>query len=324
MTVEIELQPLDNAFVVIEDFSAAQQLANDLDIARLHDILDRYAKQFCPVLQELGAKYHWSLMQVEYATDIIFKRRSDLEPIYESIVRTATHAVKAEDVATFLGRKLDGRYNGELGNDFSTRIEGTRIKHYMGPASIKMYDKFGRILRIETTANDVSFFKHHRKVEQKNGTSTYKLAPLKKSIYSLGDLQGLLHAANQRYTDFISQLEDPSAGTRIVQKVTKTIVEAGRTFKGFNFFDAADEQLFELVVRGEHTISGLRNSDLRKHLSDHSAGQISRLIKRLRVHGLLKRVGKTYKYYVTELGRKVMLTGLKLKELFLIPALARP
>jgi hypothetical protein len=263
-------------------------------------------------------------LHAEYATDIIFKRRSDLEPIYESVVRTAIHAVKAEDVATFLGRKLDDRYSGELGNDFSTRIEGTRIKHYMGPASIKMYDKFGHVLRIETTVNDVSFFKHHRKVEQKNGTSTHKLAPLKKSIYSLGDLQTLLRAANQRYIDFISQLEDPSAGTRIVQKVTKTIVEAGRTFKGFNFFDAADERLFELIMRGEHTISGLRNSDLRKHLPNHSAGQISRLIKRLRVHGLLKRVGKTYKYYVTELGRKVMLTGLKLKELFLIPVLARP
>ncbi len=67
--------------------------------------------------------------------------------------------VKPENVATFLGKKLHGNYQDEVGNNFNTRIEGTRIKHAMGPASIKMYDKFGLIFRIETTVNDVSFFK---------------------------------------------------------------------------------------------------------------------------------------------------------------------
>ena len=127
-------------------------------------------------MRQLAVGYHWSLMQGEYATDIVFRRQRDLAPVYEAITRTAVHAVKAEHVATFLGRKLNGNYKDELGNDFSTRIEGTRIRHHMGPASIKMYDKFGSVLRIETTANNVSFFKHHRKVEQRDGTAVYKLA----------------------------------------------------------------------------------------------------------------------------------------------------
>jgi hypothetical protein len=196
----------DNAFVHIEDFEAAQQLADALSIGTLHRALNRFAKRFCPVIRQLGMNYHWSLMQVEHATDIVFQRQSDLAPLYETITRTAIHTVKAEHVATFLGRKLTGNYKDELGNDFSTRIKGTRIRHHMGPVSIKMYDKFGLLLRIETTANNVSFFKHHRKVEQRDGTIVYKLAPLKKSIYSLGDLRQLLLAANRRYIDFISAL----------------------------------------------------------------------------------------------------------------------
>jgi len=80
-------------------------------------------------------------MQTEYATDIVFRRQRDLAPLYEAITRVAVQAVKAENVATFLGRKLNGNYKDELGNDFSTRITGTRIRHHMGPASIKMYDK---------------------------------------------------------------------------------------------------------------------------------------------------------------------------------------
>ena len=121
-------------------------------------------------------------------------------------------------MATFLGRKLHGAYQGEIGNDFHTRIEGTRIKHHMGPVSIKMYDKLGIILRIETTVNDVSFFKHHRKVEHRGWPGEMKDAPLKKSIYSLPLLRELMEAANRRYLEFVSAIEDPTVGIKNLEK----------------------------------------------------------------------------------------------------------
>jgi len=241
----------------------------------------------------------------------------DLAGLYETITRTAVHAIKAEHIATFLGRKLTGNYQGEAGNDFSTRIEGTRIRHHLGPASIKMYDKFHVVLRIETTVNDVSFFKHHRKVEQRDGTTVYKLAPLKKSIYSLGDLQAMLLAANRRYLDFISAIEDPSPGNRVLTRLSETKVENDRPYKGFNFFSAEDQSVFEILLRGEYNIQGVRNVDLRRHLPRRNPGQISRLLKRLRVHGLIKRVGRTYKYYVTALGRRTLVAGLLIRNMLL-------
>jgi hypothetical protein len=163
----IDFHMMENAFVRISDFTRAQSLVETMDVRRLHQALDKYALLYCPALRTFDQSYHWSLMQVEYALDILFKQQDDLAPIYEAITRTAIHAVKAEDVATFLGRKLSGNYRDELGNDFSTRIEGTCIRHYMAEAVIKMYDKFKLILRIESTANDVTFFKHHRKVEHR-------------------------------------------------------------------------------------------------------------------------------------------------------------
>lgn len=206
---KIAYRILDNAFTGIEDFAAAQQLSDSIDLRRLHRALDRFAETYCPVIRAFGLTYHWSIMQAEYATDVIFHRQSDLACIYETIARTAIHAVKPDSVATFLGNsKLTGNYQDDLGNDFHTRIEGTRIKHHMGPASIKMYDKFGLVLRIETTINDVSFFKHYREVEQRDGTRPYKLAPLKKTIYSLHTLREILAASNKRYLDFISSIDD--------------------------------------------------------------------------------------------------------------------
>ena len=106
-------------------------------------------------------------MQVEYALDIVFQQPADLQPLYEGLARTAIHALKAEDVAAFLGRKLTDAYTGEIGNDSETRIQGTRVKHHMGPAAIKLYDKFGLILRIECTTNDVAFFKQKTAYEMR-------------------------------------------------------------------------------------------------------------------------------------------------------------
>ncbi len=209
-----------------------------------------------------------------------------------------------------------------MGNDFHTRIEGTRIKHHMRPASIKMYDKFGHILRIETTTKDVSFFKHYREVEHRDGTCETKWAPMQKTIYSLPALRELLAAANRRYLEFLSTIADPAAGVDKLRRVSKTIHENDRTYPGFNFFDDDDQTLFEALARGEFNISGLQNRTLRPHLADKSSGQVSRLLKRLRLHGLIKKVGRTYKYYLTAFGKEIIAAGLKLKELFLLPQLA--
>ncbi len=320
----IRYELVDNAFVAIDDFAKAQKLADGLDVRELHYLLDRYARRCCPVIQQLRLSYHWSIMQIEYATDVVFRDRHTLTPLYEAISRTAIHAVKPEHIATFLGRRLTGNFSAELGNDFNTRIQGTRIRHQMGPATIKMYDKFGRVLRIETTTNDVSFFKHHRNVEQRDGSTCFKLAPLKKSIYSLGDLRKLVGAANHRYLEFISALEDPTVGTKNLDKLSKPERNGERTYKGLNFFSCDDRDLLLALVRGEHLITGFRHLDIQKKLPHLSTGQVSRQLKRLRVHGLIKRIGHTYKYYLTELGRRAVITGLKLRELFILPSLAVP
>ena len=100
--------------------------------------------------------------------------------------------MKPDNIATFLGKKLSPQFEGEAGNRYNIRIEGTRIKHTMGPVSLKLYDKFSLILRIETTVNDLTFFKHYREVEHRDGTKETKWADMQKTIYSLPALRELL------------------------------------------------------------------------------------------------------------------------------------
>jgi hypothetical protein len=177
---------------------------------------------------------------------------------------------------------------------------------------------------VETTCNDVTFFKHHRGVEHRDGTWEMKLAPMKKSISSLPDLMELLGGANRRYLDFLGALDDPTAGVKRLEKISEPVHDEGRSDRGFNLFDGDDLDLFQAISRGQFTISGFRNRDLREWLPGRSAAQLARLIKRLRVHGLLKKIGKRYNYDLTKLGRIVVTTALKLRELFVIPSLKVP
>lgn len=318
---EVGYKMRDNAFIQLEDPLLAQQLANRMTPEFLHETLDKVVCAYCPVVRHFHSGYHWSLMQVEYATDIAFKRQSELQPIYEELIRTAVHSVKPEQVATFLGRKLTEGFDDELGNDFHTRIMGTRIKHYMAEAAIKMYDKHGIVLRIETTTNNVSFFKHYRKVVHRDGTESYKFASFKKSIYSLSELAQVMGDANRRYIEFLAAIDDPTNGIKDIEKIARPVKADDRTYRGFNLFLGDDLDLFQVIIRGEFNISGFRNSDLKKLMKNKTSQQISALIRRLRKHGLIKKVARNYKYYLTSLGRRVTAVALKLREMFIIPSL---
>ena len=135
-------------------------------------------------------------------------------------------------------------------------------------------------------------------------------------------LRELLKAANRRYLEFLSAIEDPRTGRDKVDKLSRTVRQEGRSYPGFNLFDPADEFLLRSITRGEFNISGLQNKTLRTYLPDKTSGQVSRLLKRLRLHGIIKKVGHTYKYYLTQFGKQVTTAGLKLRELVLIPQLA--
>mgnify|MGYP001552540997 CR=1 FL=1 len=317
----IPFQMADNAFLSIADPKRAQTLANRLDAKQLHQRLNRWAKQFCPIHQRFRAGYHWSLMQVEFATDVVFRLQDEFQPLYASIIRTAVHASKADNVAPFLGRKLNTAYQDEIGNDFSTRIQGTRIRHQMGPTSIKLYDKASIMARVECTTNDVSFFKIHRWVEQRDGWAQWKLAPLRKNIYSLRDLRKLMNAANERYLAYMATIDTPSAGLRDIDKMSDRAKNQGRSFRGFNLFLEQDHRLFLTLGRGEWSISGFRAADLRSYMPNLSPGQSSYLLKRLRTHGMIKKIGHRYKYYLTKFGRRVLAAALKIREYVVLPTL---
>jgi DNA-binding HxlR family transcriptional regulator len=320
---EIRYEKEDNAYIDIEDYGKAQELSDKMRVEDLHRVLDIMAWRYSPLPAGYGLKYNWTLHQVEYAQDIVFKDEKSLEVLYENIIKTAMHTVTPEDIANFLGKRFSVLFEGEAGSRYNKRILGTRIKHQMGEVSVKVYDKFGKVLRIEITANNVGAFKAMREVYKRDGSVERKVAPLPKSIYSLFPLVTVFKNAINRYLGFISAFDDTCNGVKRLDKLTGDVKEKERTYKGFNVFKGDDEQILLAVAEGKFNLKGISNKALREQMPEKSSGQVSRILKRLRLHGLIKKIGKTYLYYLTEFGKQVIVTCLKLKNMFLVPELSR-
>ena len=310
----------DNAFVEIADWQRARELAANFSVERWERKFHDLAARFCPILGKFKNGYHWTVMQVEQSLDVVFKQREQLAPLYEGLVRQAVLTVRVPDMARFWGKRYSP--GAEAGSDFKTLVEGTRIKHVLGRQSIKMYDKGGRVLRIEATSNDITFFRHHRKVVSRDGKEEYKMAALKKSIYSLSDVAEILGAACVRYLDFLGTLEDNTPARHDLDQISRTVRdEKDRTWRGFNLFLREDLKVVQALLHGEWTINGVSNRRLQALLPDKKASQIARILRRLRNHGLLKKVGKTYRYYLSALGQRLLVAARKLTEHLILPSL---
>lgn len=312
----------DNAFTWIADLKRAQRFADRQVQIPWHRRLKRFALQVNPLLGDLlkGMDYYWVTDQAEYATDVMFENPASLKPFYEQWLKHATLYFSAEDVLTFLGRKLHANFQGEVLTDCKKkRWPGARVKHRVKENWIKMYDKHGCVLRIETVINQPREFKVRRQGTRRGRTVT-DWFPLPKGVAHLFRYAQIAKAANGRYLDALSAVEPPPREAKVMQRLAEPARRAKRSFRGFNPALKEDVELFAALLRGENAIHGIRNQALRELLFGDSpdpslrrrqANRISRLLKRLHVHGLTAKVPHTRRWRLTAQGAVVITTILK-------------
>ena len=159
-------------------------------------------------------------------------------------------------------------------------------------------------------------------MEHRQGPTTRAFAPVRKTIYSLIELRQILLGCNRRYLEYLSSLDDFSAGIRALDRLTQPRRVKGHNLKGLNFFSRVEQSLLAALQRPGFNIAGLRRADLRPLLTQCSPAPLSRQLARLRQLGVIKRVTGTYRYYLTRAGRAAIAAGRRLTEHTIIPALA--
>jgi hypothetical protein len=305
-----------NSFVSLSDIDKAQQLADQFDSNKLCRMLDRFAYAINPYLetveQTFNRGYFWCVDQCEYATDIMFKSREDLEDIYPSLVEHAFYSFKCEDVFSFMGRKLSAKFLGEIVSDYRKRPEGFRIKHKMKSNSIKMYDKFS-VLRIEMTINDPKEFKIRKKVQHKDGTETWQWRPMGKSIANLYRYAEVAKASNSRYIAALNNIIPKGSIDKELSGLCERTSIAGKIVAGFNLWENETFRLLTEVANASFLIRGFTNRDLRRALwppdkADDTfyRNKTTRLIAKLRAHKMIKKIPRSSRYLLSDKGRRII------------------
>ncbi len=311
-----------NAFTQLDDPAKAQGQANRFARLDWNSILNRYAHRVNPLLRKDFARYRvrWVVDQAEFATDLVFQSPAALTGLYSKLVDFVTNTFTPKDILGFLGRKWDRRFDGDLQTEVKTdRLLGTRIKHRMTRNWLKMYDKFGHILRVETVINRPREFSVHRTRFHRDGSSSQGWFPMNKDVGSLVHYQEQALACNRRYLDALAVVDDPAPAYRQLRQLTEPKVVAGRSYAGFNPARRDDVRLFAAVLDGDHIARGFRNKDIRAAIfgadskpAPRQSAAVGRLLKRLHARHLVAKIPRTRRWRVTESGRHLLSLAVRL------------
>jgi hypothetical protein len=317
----------DNCFTHIDSMARAQQMFDRLTERKWVRWLQPFAKRVNPWIRPKSGlnlrSYYWSVRESEYATDVLFRDSKSLAAVYPALVRHAIDHFQTQDVLRFLGRRTNKNFEGEVETSLARRMEGVRVRHWVEENSIKMYDKKGSVLRVETTVNNPRRFKVRRRTSRK-GRRKMGWLRMRKGVVDIRRRIEVSRAANERYLEALAVVGTPTPSHQVLDSVSKRQIQNGRHFRPLHPISPDDGALFKAILQGKFLLQGFTNKDVRKALlSDGqihpphlrpTSSRITRWLRLFRAHGLIQKVSHTRLYRITQKGYQVMVTATKFRE----------
>jgi hypothetical protein len=315
----IPYEMYSNSFSYIEDFSKAQELADGILNKKISDSFDGMVNKInclLPVIKGVfNHSYYWCIDQCEFATDINFKNREDLNIFYKTLVETSFFTFSSHDIYSFFGRNV-GRISsfkkGEIVSDLRRRYQGYRIKFKINSNQVKMYDK-GNNLRIEVTINNPKDFKILKSKETVEGgkiVETKKWMPMGKSVANLYRFIEISRAITKRYIDALPGVDLDKIPVKEIETISVSKEVNEKKYSGFNLLSKETTGLFRAIASGDFIINGFDNKSIRVRVFENSdshkiINKTTRLFAKLKAHGLIKKVPRKNRYYLTTRGRSI-------------------
>ena len=317
----------DNSLLKIDNIDGASKLCEHFAHRAWPRVLNAFARRLNPLLPTIKAKkfggYYWVLDQAEIATDVMFKTRPELLAVWPDLVRHAALNMSSEDVLGFLGRKLHPSLTAQVVTDARRRPEGWRVRHRMAGNWVKVYDK-ASVLRVETTINNPREFRVLRLVTDDQGQRERRWCPMRKGVGDMWRNFEVGIGSNHRYLDALAAAPLKGEGVAALDALCRPRTNHGRTYARFNPLARDDLALFRAALAGEHVITGFRNTDITNRLytrppadrdeAHRRCERVSRLITKMRGHGLIAKVPRARLYRVTRYGQRVMTAAVALHD----------
>lgn len=312
-----------NSFPWIEDFPKAQKIFSGLLKTNWPRLLDAAARQVHPahgaMFRILGLPYYWSAFQTEWATDTAFDSPRALAAVYPQLVRGAISTFSSRSVMRFLGHRLYANHKGQIVSDYRQRPEGVCVKHRAQGNSIKVYDKGGSVLRIETTINNPGAY-HSYRTSEADPEGDRQWRPMRRGVADMHRRAEVSQAANRRYAQALASLDTTTPLAQFAAQVCRSLTKQGQRYRGLRPFSAADRQLLEIISDAAYATEGFCNRDLASRLfsrcsdplqRNRNASKVSYRLRLLRAHGLIRKSPGRRRYHMTTKGRQIVTTLLQ-------------
>ena len=177
-----------------------------------------------------------------------------------------------------------------------------------------MYDK-GNNLRIEVTINNPKDFKvlkeKERIIEHKEIVKEKVWTPMGKSISNLYRYVEISKSITKRYIEALPEIDLNKPTLSEIKNISEKIEVNDKIISGFNLLNKETLKVLQVISNGKYLINGFTNKSIRKEIFDESdskyvINKTTRLLYKLKCHGIIKKVARKNKYYLTTNGRNLI------------------
>lgn len=314
---KIPFEPLDNAILSCANPPRMQPIADELSAEKIDALLrkwlDRLPHPFSATDRAAGYVYDVSILQAEFARTQVLDQPLTGRVFFEQVIRENLDLGRPDQVPLIFDRRVTKRTPGR----FRTRVLTAGVTPSLHVdykrSRIQQYHQEGRALRTETTINDTRDF------------------DVGKRLVNLPALRQIGFAANRRLLDVPRLSHDCFLGEAAFRQVNDPIEVSGQRASALRFGDPTVMALFAAWLVFRLLPRGCSNRDLRDHWApllgkssqSITAGQMTYQLRRLRLHGLIRRQRGTHRYELTDTGWKVSLYCTRLYDRALRPGLSQ-
>jgi hypothetical protein len=312
----IVFEALDNGILSCADPARLQQICDGLSADKIDGLLRKWLRllphPFTGADRAAGYRYDISILQAEFSLTQVLDRPVHGRLFFEQVIRENLDLGRPEEVRLIFNRKITRRTPGSFRTRIVTQDVTPSLNVYYKNTRIKQYHKENRALRTETTINN-----------------TYDFG-IGKRLHNLPKLREIGFAANHRLLEIERLSHDCMLAEDTFQTINGPVAVGHQRASGLRFGDPRAHQLLQAVIVFRQIAQGFRCDDLRRHLAalsgrapdQISQGAITYQLRRLRLHGFVERLPKSFRYRVTTFGLRAALFFTRAYNRLLRPASA--
>ena len=300
---QVAFRKHDNAFLATADPKALQAAADRLSADIIEKRLNYWSWLLTPKFSEkdrkaVNLRRDYSINQIEYCRNFIFKQHFPIHKIFEHSCEMGLFRLAADKVAYIFGVRITKRLRGKLYSVLEKLDHGHRVlRIYCKNLVGRMYEKFSTFLRVEVCVNRM------------------KDLGLNKGLKNLECLRQRLAAMTDRFAGFEAQSLNVHVDFPLFQRMALPVMAGKTKIAGIKIHDTRMMRLMEALLHGGTQLNGWRCSDIHQitlatfglTAATYTPNQLRYDLRKLKAHGLLARIGRSYRYRLTDKGVKAAL-----------------